>query len=58
MPDPQPTISFRLPSGETDHVYQVRLADGRIVYRTRQELEELPPGAKVLGAASPARKAE
>jgi hypothetical protein len=48
-------MSFRLPSGETDHVYQVKLRDGRIVYRTKEELQELPPGAVVVGAA--ARKA-
>lgn len=53
MPEQQPTMSFRLPSGETDQVFQVKLRDGRIVYRTQQELEELPPGAVVVGAAAP-----
>lgn len=46
-------MSFRLPSGETDQVFQVKLRDGRIVYRTREELAELPPGATVIGAAAP-----
>jgi hypothetical protein len=54
----EPTISLRLPEGKTIDVYLVRLADGRIVSRTREELEESPPGvgAQVLGAAQPGSK--
>jgi hypothetical protein len=44
-------MSFRLPSGETDHVYQVKLRDGRIVYRTKEELEELPPEVRATASA-------
>jgi hypothetical protein len=36
-------MSFRLPSGETAEVYMVKLKDGRMVARTKEELEELPP---------------
>ena len=54
MPDPQPTLSFRLPNGKTDQVYQVKLADGRIVYRGKDELEELPP--EVRATARPQTK--
>jgi len=32
-----------LPHGEAVEVYMVKLPDGRIVARTREELEELPP---------------
>jgi len=38
-----PTISFQLPHGEAVEVYMVKLPDGRVVARTREELEELPP---------------
>lgn len=46
-------MSFRLPSGETAEVYLVRLADGRMVARTREELEELTPEERAT--ARPAR---
>lgn len=59
MPDPQPTMSFRLPSGETAEVYMVRLKDGRMVARTKEELEELPPEvratARPVGQGQPGR---
>lgn len=38
----EPTLSFRLPQGEAVDVYLVKLADGRTVARTREEIEELP----------------
>lgn len=52
---PDPTISLNLPQGRTVDVFIVRLADGREVARTRDELEQLPPesGAQVLGPAQP-----
>lgn len=53
MPEEKPTMSFRLPSGETAEVYMVRLADGRMVARTKEELEELPP--EIRATATPAR---
>ena len=58
MSDQSPTISFRLPSGETAKVYIVRLADGRLVARTEAELEELPAAERpqVLGPAPAERK--
>lgn len=45
MPDLEPTISFRLPSGKTADVFVVKLADGRIVARTPDELAEMPASA-------------
>lgn len=45
-------MSFQLPSGETAEVYLVKLPDGRVVARTREELEELPP--EVRATAKPA----
>jgi len=51
LPDQSPIMSFRLPNGKTDQVYQVRLADGRIVYRSAEELEELP--AEIRATAQP-----
>jgi len=53
-----PTISFQLPHGEAVDVYMVRLPDGRIVARTREELEELPAGERgqVIGPAPAERK--
>jgi len=58
LSDQSPTISFRLPSGETAEVYMVRLADGRVVARTREELEELPPAERpqIVGRAAAERK--
>jgi hypothetical protein len=49
----EPTTKLRLPEGKTLDVYLVQLADGRTVSRTREELEESPPGIvdHVLGAA-------
>jgi hypothetical protein len=53
LPDQLPTMSFRLPSGETAEVYLVRLPSGRVVSRTREELEELPAGERgqIIGPA-------
>lgn len=53
MPETPPTLSFRLPAEQTVHVYLVRLADGRVVARTREELEELPAELRgtILGPA-------
>jgi len=58
LPDQSPIMSFRLPNGKTDQVYQVRLADGRIVYRSAEELEELPAGERgeVIGRAPAEQK--
>jgi len=55
---PESTISLRLPEGKSVDVYLVRLVDGRIVSRTREELEESPPGigAQVLCPARPETK--
>jgi len=49
----EPTLSFRLPNAEAVDVYLVKLADGRTVARTREELEELPPEQRgqVMGPA-------
>jgi hypothetical protein len=51
----EPAISLRLPQGKSVDVFIVRLADGREVARTREEIEQLPPdsGAQVLGPAQP-----
>ena len=35
-------MSFQLPEGKSLEVVMVRLPDGRVVARTREELEELP----------------
>jgi len=35
-------MSFQLPEGKTLEVVMVRLTDGRMVARTKEELEELP----------------
>jgi len=35
-------MSFQLPDGKSLEVLWVRLKDGRIVARTKEELEELP----------------
>jgi len=45
-------MSFNLPDGKTTEVYLVKLADGRIVARTPEELEELPP--EIRATAKPA----
>jgi len=42
----QPTMSFPLPQGEKVDVHLVRLADGRLVARTTEELEKIPPGQR------------
>jgi len=42
LPDQPPTVSFQLPEGRSVDVFLVRLPDGRIVARTREELAELP----------------
>ncbi len=39
-------MSFQLPDGKTAEVVMVRLADGRIVARTREELERLEGQAR------------
>ena len=48
-----PTMSFQLPEGKSLEVVMVRLSDGRVVARTREELEELPAEqrGKTLGPA-------
>lgn len=46
-------MSFQLPDGKSVEVVMVKLKDGRMVARTREELEELPPeerGTPVAGA--------
>jgi hypothetical protein len=35
-------MSFQLPEGKSLEVVMVRLPDGRVVARTKEELEELP----------------
>jgi len=40
MPEELP-LRFRLPEIEEDDVYVVILPDGRRVYRTKEELEEI-----------------
>lgn len=42
-PAKKPQFSFNLPTGETHDVYLVKLADGRTVARTKDELTTLPP---------------
>jgi hypothetical protein len=42
LADNQPTISFRLPEAKDVDVFLVRLADGRVVARTREEMAALP----------------
>lgn len=42
MPDSKPITSFRLPDGQTIEAYAVKLTSGRIVVRTRDELERAP----------------
>lgn len=42
MPDEPVISSFRLPEAVDVEVVLVRLSDGRIVARTREELEALP----------------
>ncbi len=37
-------MSFQLPNGRSAEVVMVRLSDGRIVARTREELEAMTPG--------------
>ncbi len=56
MPEPEQTLSFRLPSGEQAEVYMVRLADGRLVARTRDELELLPPEVRATAVPAEAKK--
>ena len=48
----QQPLSFRLPDGKTEEVILVRLADGRVVARTRGEVAELPP--EMRGEIEPA----
>jgi len=50
-------MSFQLPEGKSVEVVMVRLKDGRVVARTREELEALPAeqrGTPLGGAAAPA----
>lgn len=60
MPEVVKQSSFQLPEGRTVEVYLVRLADGRLVSRTREELEALPDGlgAELLASAIIARARE
>ena len=46
-------MSFQLPEGKSVEVVMVRLADGRIVARTREELEELPAEERGALTGSP-----
>ena len=39
---PQQPLSFGLGNGQTEEVVLIRLADGRVIARTRRELAELP----------------
>jgi hypothetical protein len=48
-----PTMSFPLPQGEKVDVHLVRLADGRLVARTSDELEKIPPGQSAQTPAPP-----
>lgn len=47
MPEPERSISFRLPDAETLEGYLVELPGGRRVIRTRAELVELPAELRV-----------
>lgn len=42
MPEPVKTLSFNLPAEGQVKVYLVKLADGRTVARTAEELAALP----------------
>ncbi len=52
------TIKFRLPEAADVEVHLVRLADGRLVARTRDELVELPPELRVSLAAEAGEQEE
>lgn len=54
MADESPISSFRLPEAADVEVLVVRLADGRVVARTRDELEALPAELRgtVVGPAA------
>jgi len=43
MPDTPSRDTLKVPDLKHDEVFRVRLPDGRIVYRTRDELERLTP---------------
>jgi len=51
LADKQPTSLFQLPEGKTIETFAVRLADGRVVMRTREEIEAMPP--ELRGALTP-----
>jgi hypothetical protein len=50
-------MSFPLPQGEKVDVHLVRLSDGRLVARTTEELEKIPPeqSAQTPAPARPTR---
>lgn len=58
MPQNPPTISFRLPDRKRVEVHLVKLADGRTVSRTREELLALPPELRVDLPAVPEAEVE
>jgi hypothetical protein len=47
-----PITSFQLPEGKTINVKLVKLADGRIVARTVDELAAAPPPVNSVSAAT------
>jgi hypothetical protein len=49
-------MSFQLPEGKSLEVVMVRLKDGRMVARTKEELEELP--AEERGAVTGSTKGQ
>jgi urease beta subunit len=51
----KPTTSFRLPDGKQIDVHLVKLAGGRIVARTRDELERVQPTPSPATASDPRR---
>lgn len=55
MPDEPKAFSFNLPDREQVTVYLVKLADGRTVARTAEELAQLPEDLRgtVLGPVEP-----
>jgi len=41
LPEPEELLKFRVPEIEDKEIYVVRLEDGRVVARLKEELEEL-----------------
>ena len=46
----RPLLKVKLPEMEDVEVYLIRLKDGRVVARTRDEIEKAPPAGKAEGA--------